>query len=86
LSRSKNKNPPFPPDISIITWNYDLLLEKSYFEFCLNPDFVIDEISKNSRIIRLNGFAMGITKPIPELTRISHKILEGGFYSPNFMK
>ena len=57
LDRSKAGIPVFPESISIVTWNYDLLLEKSYHEFCTNEEIVWEHITKNNKIVRLNGRA-----------------------------
>ncbi len=57
--------PILPDNIKIITWNYDLQIEKCYYDFCSGNnvidkviDKVINDISFNQKfIIRLNGTA-----------------------------
>ncbi len=55
LGRSGPGKPLFPESISILSWNYDLLLEKSYYEFSADLEVVQEHITE--KVIRLNGIA-----------------------------
>jgi hypothetical protein len=55
LIRDQRGYPSLPNEVNIITWNYDTQLEKSFVEFCENPLFVYDGLTRNPNIIRLNG-------------------------------
>lgn len=71
LERGKAGKPIFPGSISIITWNYDLLLEKSYYEFCANEETVWNHITKNENILRLNGRADAVKPVMPSVKKYS---------------
>ncbi len=63
LDRSEPGKPSFPGSISILTWNYDLLLEKSYQEFSAAPEDARKRISEKA--IHLNGMAaVRFLKPV----------------------
>jgi len=79
LERGNPGEPLFPENISILTWNYDLALEKSYFEFCKNIDTVAKDIILNPKVVRLNGCA-GYVRPV--YAGVNHS--EYDFY-PNFI-
>jgi hypothetical protein len=55
LTRRSKEVPSLPRAVSIVTWNYDTQLEKSYKEFCEDPSSVDEGITKVHNIIRLNG-------------------------------
>lgn len=44
-----------PEHLRIFTWNYDTQLEKAYYGFCKDEDNVIDDVTFNERIYRING-------------------------------
>ena len=49
-------NPPTLPDnVWILTWNYDLQLERAYYQYCPDADGVYENITKCQRVVRLNG-------------------------------
>ena len=52
----------FPPDLRIITWNYDTQLEKAFYGFCEDKNHVIDSVTFNERIYRVNGYC-GTSQP-----------------------
>jgi hypothetical protein len=45
-----------PDELEIITWNYDTQLDKAFFGFCDNEDYVIEKITLSDKITRLNGY------------------------------
>jgi hypothetical protein len=45
-----------PPEFRIITWNYDTQLEKAFYGFCENEKYVIENITFNDHIYRINGY------------------------------
>lgn len=51
-----------PPNLQIITWNYDTQLEKAFYEFCEDKDHVIESITFNEQIYRVNGYC-GTIRP-----------------------
>jgi hypothetical protein len=44
-----------PEHLRIFTWNYDTQLEKAFYGFCENHDSVIENVTFNDRIYRING-------------------------------
>ena len=44
-----------PPNIKILTWNYDTQIEKAFFGFCNNENNLFNEITKNKKIFPING-------------------------------
>jgi len=44
-----------PSDVKILTWNYDTQLEKAFFGFCEDFKKVLEQITNNQNILRLNG-------------------------------
>ena len=44
-----------PEHLHIFTWNYDTQLEKAFYGFCENHDSVIENVTFNNRIYRING-------------------------------
>jgi len=44
-----------PKELRILTWNYDTQIEKAFYGFCGNSDHVINEITLNMHIYRING-------------------------------
>jgi hypothetical protein len=45
-----------PPNLHILTWNYDAQLEKAFYGFCDNDEYVLKNITHNRRQIhRING-------------------------------
>ena len=55
LTRKSPEIPSLPKAVSIVTWNFDTQMEKSYKEFCEDSDFVYEGITMAPNIIRLNG-------------------------------
>jgi hypothetical protein len=55
LRNEPGQLPSLPKEVNIVTWNYDTQLEKSYREFCQDPSFVYEGITRKRNIIRLNG-------------------------------
>ena len=51
-----NHQPHLPDNLRIITWNYDTQLEKSFFGFCEDRDHVLNSITFNDHIYRVNGY------------------------------
>lgn len=47
--------PHLPDKLRIITWNYDTQLEKAFYGFCEDRDHVLDSITFNDHIYRVNG-------------------------------
>lgn len=45
-----------PKNLKILTWNYDTQLEKAFYEFCNDEKQVMNEITSNENIIRINGY------------------------------
>jgi hypothetical protein len=52
----------FPEDLRIITWNYDTQLEKAFYGFCEDRDRVIESVTFNDHIYRVNGYC-GTSQP-----------------------
>ncbi len=48
--------PSLPQHIRILTWNYDTQLEKAFYGFCKDDRVVVDKITFNSQIHRINGY------------------------------
>ncbi len=46
-----------PNKVRIVTWNYDMQLEKAYFEYCNSEDDLLKNITFSDRVVRLNGMA-----------------------------
>jgi hypothetical protein len=55
ILEKKNGNIKLPEGLKIITWNYDTQLEKAFYGFCEDEENVVNEITLNKNIIRLNG-------------------------------
>lgn len=51
-----------PPDLRIISWNYDTQLEKAFYGFCEDKRRVIESITFNEKIFRVNGYC-GTSQP-----------------------
>jgi hypothetical protein len=45
-----------PDNIRIVTWNYDTQLEKAFYGFCDDEKLLVDKITFNKNIKRLNGY------------------------------
>ena len=52
---SPGKPPTLPDNVWILTWNYDLQLERAYYQYCPDLSGVYDNITNCNRIVRLNG-------------------------------
>ena len=44
-----------PKHLRILTWNYDTQLEKAFYGFCKDKNRVIEEVTSNKHIYRING-------------------------------
>lgn len=58
LDRDEPGKPKLPKGLSILTWNYDLQLEKSFAGFTNNQDHLFRTISLAERVLRLNGVSL----------------------------
>lgn len=67
-----------PSNISILSWNYDTQLEKSYYGFCDNEDQVVKDITFNTSIKRLNGYCG--TNPPGHLGNAYKAAIQGTIY------
>jgi hypothetical protein len=47
--------PSLPKTVNIVTWNFDTQMEKSYIDFCPDPEVMDEKITRAPNIIRLNG-------------------------------
>jgi len=55
LEIDSSRSIKLPEHLRIFTWNYDTQLEKAFYGFCENHDFVIENVTFNERIHRING-------------------------------
>lgn len=55
LKFDSSRRVSLPEHLRILTWNYDTQLEKAYYGFCDDYDKVIEGITFNKRIYRING-------------------------------
>ena len=44
-----------PTPVRILTWNYDLLIERSFYEFCLDYNHVERILFEKHGVVHLNG-------------------------------
>ncbi len=56
LEATDDQYPRLPEDISIVTWNYDTQLEKAFYGFCEEDKYVLERITMNNQIYRVNGY------------------------------
>jgi hypothetical protein len=56
ILKEKNGSVILPDGLEIITWNYDTQLDKAFYGFCDNEDYVIKKITLSDKITRLNGY------------------------------
>jgi len=47
----------FPNNLKILTWNYDMQLEKAFYEYCLDENLVVRQVALAHNIVRINGVA-----------------------------
>ncbi len=47
----------WPKNLKVLTWNYDMQIEKAFFEYHPNEDFVVQYIALSDNVLRLNGVA-----------------------------
>lgn len=45
-----------PDRLEIITWNYDTQLDKAFYGFCDDENYVIEKITLSDKVTRLNGY------------------------------
>jgi hypothetical protein len=62
LRKASNGKPVLPDTVRLLTWNYDLLFERSYYEYCLDYSYVMEYLVKAQGIVHLNGFASVVPK------------------------
>ena len=55
LDFDSNRRVRLPEHLRILTWNYDTQLEKAFYGFCEDYDMVIEGVTFNKRIYRING-------------------------------
>ena len=55
LYRDGSDELQIPPNIRLLSWNYDIQLEKAFFGFTDNTDEVCRKITSSDRIHRING-------------------------------
>jgi len=55
LELDSSRRVSLPEHLRILTWNYDTQLEKAFYGFCENQDMVIESVTFNERIYRING-------------------------------
>jgi hypothetical protein len=55
LYRDGRRELKIPPNIRILTWNYDTQLEKAFYGFAENNGVIYEKISHNDRIHLING-------------------------------
>jgi hypothetical protein len=55
LTPAAEGEPALPDWMNVVSWNYDLQLEKSFHEFSSTQGHLERTITKNARIVRLNG-------------------------------
>lgn len=76
LKKGKDGLPRLPDQMSILTWNYDLLLEKAFYEYC--PDYRLFRAfaADASHIVHLNGTAITLAPSIiPGVPNDSEKFM-----------
>ena len=59
----ENNNVCLPPNLRILTWNYDTQLEKAFYGFCEKEDLVLKNITNNNHQIRRINGSCGRTYP-----------------------
>jgi hypothetical protein len=57
LQTDNYSNPVLPNSLRFLTWNYDILFERAFYEFCESYDYMLDYIFKGNKIIHLNGMS-----------------------------
>ena len=55
ILQPENGVPKLPLNIRILSWNFDIQIEKSYFNFCEQFPLLKSEILLNPNILRING-------------------------------
>ncbi len=56
LEASEDQYPRLPENLRIVTWNYDIQLEKAFYGFCEEDRYVLERITMNDHIYRVNGY------------------------------
>jgi hypothetical protein len=57
LQKVSGQGPSLPPAVRILTWNYDLLIERSFYEYCLDYRHTTELLASRKGVIHLNGYA-----------------------------
>jgi hypothetical protein len=57
LQKKGGNKPILPIPINILTWNYDLLIERSFYEYRIDYKYIKEYIFKNNLVVHLNGYA-----------------------------
>ena len=53
-----------PESVCMLTWNYDLLIERSFYEYCIDYEHTKSHLIDGNKVIHLNGVA----SPRPSLS------------------
>jgi hypothetical protein len=70
IKKEFGKPPTLPKEIKIVTWNYDLQLEKAYFPYCSGDKVhIFNEMF--CRILRLNGVAATLKDRLTSLGNLA---------------
>jgi len=75
----KSNNISLPENLSIFTWNYDVLLEKSYYQLVNDIEKTKKAITNSDNVVRLNGIA-GISRPS------HHNLMQQNYYPYGFVE
>jgi hypothetical protein len=62
LRKDPRGKPILPATVRLLTWNYDLLLERSFYEYSLDYPYVFDYLVKAQGLVHMNGFASVVPK------------------------
>jgi hypothetical protein len=52
--------PTFPPDVKILSWNYDTQLERSFRGFTNSQEYVFEILASGANVLRLNGTCVSL--------------------------
>ena len=55
LELDNDGRPVLPKHLRILTWNYDIQLEKAFYGFCEDEGHVVKTITFNEQVFRING-------------------------------
>lgn len=57
LQKEKGHRPTLPTPVRVLTWNYDLLIERAFYEFSLDYPHTKELLFSGRGVIHLNGYA-----------------------------